>query len=167
MQRAQRAHYVAFNPAYDRLEGCEAWARRTLDAHRADPRPQRYGDDALEEGATGDPLWNAAERQKVESGWMHNYMRMYWAKKILEWSDSPEQAFERAVRLNDRSELDRRDPNGYTGIAWALGGKHDRAWGPERPTFGLVRYMSYESTRRKFDSRAYIERWSPRDARQF
>ncbi len=88
-------------------------------------------------------------------------MRMYWAKKILEWTDSPGAALEIAIRLNDRYQLDGRDPNGYTGIAWAIGGKHDRAWGPERAVYGKVRYMSFASTRRKFDSRAYIARWSP------
>ena len=95
----------------------------------------------------------------VRSGWMHGYMRMYWAKKILEWSPSAAQAYRIAVGLNDRYELDGRDPNGYAGIAWAIGGKHDRAWGPERPVYGKVRYMSYESTSRKFDSGSYIRRW--------
>ena len=94
----------------------------------------------------------------VLSGWMHGYLRMYWAKKVLEWTRSPEEAFDIAIRLNDRYELDGRDPNGYTGIAWAMGGKHDRAWGPERPVYGKIRYMSYASTARKFDSKGYIER---------
>jgi len=90
--------------------------------------------------------------------WMHGYLRMYWAKKILEWSESPAAAYEIAVTLNDRYELDGRDPNGYVGIAWTIAGKHDRAWGPERPIYGTVRYMSYASTSRKFDSAAYISR---------
>jgi deoxyribodipyrimidine photo-lyase len=94
----------------------------------------------------------------VCTGWMHGYLRMYWAKKILEWSESPEAAYEIAVTLNDRFELDGRDPNGYAGVAWAIAGKHDRAWGPERPIYGTVRYMSYASTSRKFDSAAYIRR---------
>ncbi len=98
----------------------------------------------------------------VDSGWMHGYVRMYWAKKILEWSDSPEAAMAAAIALNDRYQLDGRDPNGYAGIAWAIGGKHDRAWGPERPVYGTVRYMSLASTSRKFDSRAYIARWITR-----
>ena len=96
----------------------------------------------------------------VDSGWMHGYVRMYWAKKILEWSESPEAAMAAAIALNDRYELDGRDPNGYAGIAWAIVGKHDRAWGPERPIYGTVRYMSLASTSRKFDSRAYIARWT-------
>jgi deoxyribodipyrimidine photo-lyase len=94
----------------------------------------------------------------ADSGWMHGYLRMYWAKKILEWRRSPADAYAIAVRLNDKYELDGRDPNGYAGIAWAIGGKHDRAW-PERPIFGKIRYMSAASTGRKFDSRAYIDRW--------
>jgi deoxyribodipyrimidine photo-lyase len=118
-----------------------------------------YSERRLEHAETHDPLWNAAQRQMVDAGWMHGYMRMYWAKKILEWSPSPRAAYEIAVRLNDRYELDGRDPNGYAGIAWAIGGKHDRAWGPERPVYGTVRYMSAASTGRKFDSKAYIERW--------
>jgi deoxyribodipyrimidine photo-lyase len=92
----------------------------------------------------------------VLTGSMHGYLRMYWAKKILEWSPSPAEAFDIAVRLNDRYELDGRDPNGYAGIAWAILGKHDGAWGHERPVYGKIRYMSYESTSRKFDSKAYI-----------
>jgi deoxyribodipyrimidine photo-lyase len=94
----------------------------------------------------------------VLTGWMHSFMRMYWAKKILEWSRSPAEAFAVAVRLNDRYELDGRDPNGYAGIAWAIVGKHDRAWGPERLVYGKIRYMSYESTSRKFNAKAYITR---------
>ena len=155
-------NFVRFNPRYDSLEGCEPWARRTLDAHRADEREHLYGLAALEAAATHDPLWNAAQRQMMESGWMHGYLRMYWAKKILEWSASPEEAMAHAIELNDRYELDGRDPNGYAGIAWAIGGKHDRAWGPERPVYGTVRYMSFASTSRKFDSRAYIRRWGPK-----
>ena len=151
-------NFVRFNPRYDSIEGCEPWARRTLDAHRADQREYLYGLAALETAGTHDPLWNAAQRQMVETGWMHGYLRMYWAKKILEWSASPEEAMAHAIELNDRYELDGRDPNGYAGIAWAIGGKHDRAWGPERPVYGTVRYMSLASTSRKFDSRAYISR---------
>ena len=125
-----------------------------------------YSERRLEQAETLDPLWNAAQRQMVDAGWMHGYMRMYWAKKILEWSPSPRVAYEIAVRLNDRYELDGRDPNGYAGIAWAIGGKHDRAWGPERPVYGTVRYMSAASTGRKFDSKAYIARWQKRARRK-
>ena len=100
-------------------------------------------------------LWNAAQRQMVRDGWMHNYMRMYWAKKMLEWSPDPARAFEWAVALNDKYELDGRDPNGYAGIAWAMVGKHDRPWF-DRPVYGLVRYMSGASTGKKFDSKRYM-----------
>jgi deoxyribodipyrimidine photo-lyase len=160
VRRELAVNFCRFNPRYDRVASAEPWATRTLAVHDADRRPIRYSERQLEAAETHDPLWNAAQRQLVLSGWMHGYLRMYWAKKILEWSRSPGTAYRVAVRLNDRYELDGRDPNGYAGIAWAIGGKHDRAWGPERPIFGTVRYMSYESTRRKFDSRAYIERWA-------
>jgi deoxyribodipyrimidine photo-lyase len=158
VRRELATNFVRFNPRYDTLAGCEPWALRTLDAHRHDVRHPRYVLEQLEAAVTHDPLWNAAQIQMVETGWMHGYLRMYWAKKILEWTRSPEDAFAIAVMLNDRYELDGGDPNGFTGIAWAIGGKHDRAWGPERPTFGTVRYMSYASTSRKFDSKAYIRR---------
>ncbi len=160
VRRELAINFVRFNPRYRSLDSAEPWAIRTLSEHTRDRRAYRYDEKRLEQAETHDELWNAAERQMVESGWMHNYMRMYWAKKILEWSASAREAFDIAVRLNDRYELDGRDPNGYAGIAWAICGKHDRAWGPERPIFGKIRYMSYESTRRKFDSRSYIERWS-------
>ncbi len=162
VRRELAVNFVRFNEHYDSLESCEGWAKGSLARHAADAR-RLYTEEELERAATHDPLWNAAQRQMTESGWMHNYLRMYWAKKILEWSPSPAEAFARAVRLNDRWELDGRDPNGYAGIAWAIGGKHDRAWGPERPVFGTVRFMSLESTRRKFDSAAYIARWACAD----
>lgn len=151
-------NFVLRNPRYDSVLGAKGWAQVTLGQHAADPRPHRYGDEQLELGRTHDPLWNAAQHEMLYTGHMHNYVRMYWAKKILEWSDDPERAFEVAIRLNDRYELDGRDPNGYTGIAWAIGGIHDRAWGPVRPVFGTIRFMSFASTSRKFDSKAYIAR---------
>jgi len=158
VRRELAVNFVRFNPRYDRLESCEPWALRTLKEHRSDEREYVYSAGQLENAETHDPLWNAAQRQMVEGGWMHGYLRMYWAKKILEWTRSPGEAYDIAVRLNDRYELDGRDPNGYAGIAWAIGGKHDRAWGPERPIFGKVRYMSHQSTSRKFDSMQYIQR---------
>jgi len=158
VRRELAINFVRFNPNYDRLQGVEPWALRTLKEHLRDERAQLYSEKQLEDGETHDPLWNAAQRQMVLSGWMHGYLRMYWAKKILEWTRSPEEAYDIAIRLNDRYELDGRDPNGYTGVAWALGGKHDRAWGPERAVYGKIRYMSYASTSRKFDSKGYIER---------
>ena len=146
---------VRFNPDYDNFECGEPWAHRTLAKHATDRRPITYTEAQLENAETADPLWNAAQMQMVSTGWMHNYMRMYWAKKILEWNQSPAEAHRIAVRLNDKYELDGRDPNGYAGIAWAIMGKFDRPWF-ERPIFGQIRYMSAASTGRKFDSKKYI-----------
>jgi deoxyribodipyrimidine photo-lyase len=148
---------VRFNPDYDNFECAEPWAHRTLAKHATDPRPVLYSQRQLEQAETHDSLWNAAQMQMVTTGWMHNYLRMYWGKKILEWSPTPAQAYQAAVYLNDKYELDGRDPNGYAGIAWAIVGKFDRPWF-ERPIFGQIRYMSAASTGRKFDSKKYIER---------
>jgi len=149
-------NFVKYNPSYDTMECLEPWANRSLSAHSGDERPVLYTDAQLDQAETHDPLWNAAQKQMVLTGWMHNYMRMYWAKKILEWSSTIVDAFRRAVWLNDRYEIDGRDPNGYAGIAWAIVGKHDRAWF-DRPIFGQIRYMSFASTSRKFNSKKYIE----------
>jgi deoxyribodipyrimidine photo-lyase len=158
VRRELAINFVARNPQYDRLAGCHEWARKTLATHARDEREFLYTEAQFENAETHDPLWNAAQLEMVSTGRMHGYLRMYWAKKILEWAKTPEQAFEIAVRLNDRYELDGRDPNGYTGVAWAIGGKHDRPWGPERPVFGLIRYMNYNGCARKFDVKAYIRR---------
>ncbi|QEH38315.1 Deoxyribodipyrimidine photo-lyase [Aquisphaera giovannonii] len=157
VRRELSINFVARNPNYDRLAGCPAWGLKTLAEHADDPRPVRYTAKQLEAGETHDPLWNASQKEMVLTGRMHNFLRMYWAKKILEWSPDAETAFDVTLDLNDRYEMDGRDPNGYTGVAWAIGGKHDRPW-PSRPIFGTVRFMSYESTRRKIDSAAYIAR---------
>ncbi|MDH3443619.1 MAG: deoxyribodipyrimidine photo-lyase [Deltaproteobacteria bacterium] len=157
VRRELAVNFVRFNSSYDNFDSCEPWAVLTHRKHAADERNYLYDERQLANAETHDPLWNAAQKQMVLTGWMHGYLRMYWAKKILEWTPSPSQAFAVAVALNDRYELDGRDPNGYAGIAWAIVGKHDRAWGPERRVFGKIRYMSYESTSRKFDSKAYIE----------
>jgi deoxyribodipyrimidine photo-lyase len=157
VRRELAINFVARNPAYDTLAGCPEWARLTLKKHEKDKRPFLYSPAQLEAGETHDPLWNASQKEMVLTGRMHNYMRMYWAKKILEWNADPETAYAIAVDLNDRYELDGRDPGGYTGVAWAIGGKHDRPW-PERPIFGTVRFMSYDGARRKLDAQAYIDR---------
>jgi len=149
-------NFVTYNPNYDNFESGENWAQRSLAEHAGDARPVRYSDQQLEFAETHDPLWNAAQRQMTQSGWMHNYARMYWAKKILEWSRTPAEAYRVAVALNDKYELDGRDPNGYAGIAWSIVGKFDRPWF-NRPIFGMVRYMSGASTGKKFDSKKYIE----------
>jgi deoxyribodipyrimidine photo-lyase len=158
VRRELAQNFVRFNPLAHTLAGAPQWAQRTLASHTSDDRPWLWNYDALEAGNTHDPLWNAAQHQLTETGHMHGYMRMYWAKKILEWHADPAEAFDVALDLNDRWHLDGRDPNGITGVAWAIGGVHDRPWG-ERTIFGTVRYMSLASTGRKFDSRAYIARW--------
>ena len=149
-------NFVTYNPNYDNFESGENWAHRTLAEHARDPRPYLYTGRQLESAETHDALWNAAQRQMVNTGWMHNYMRMYWGKKILEWSRSPAEAYRIAVALNDKYELDGRDPNGYAGVAWSIVGKFDRPWFT-RPIFGQIRYMSGASTGKKFDSRRYCE----------
>jgi deoxyribodipyrimidine photo-lyase len=158
VRRELAINFVRFNAHYENFEACEPWADVTQRKHAQDRRRYLYTERQLENAESHDPLWNAAQKQMVLTGWMHGYLRMYWAKKILEWTESPQAAYQIAVRLNDRYEIDGRDPNGYAGIAWAIVGKHDRAWGPERPVYGKIRYMSYESTSRKFNFRAYIER---------
>jgi len=147
--------FVRHEPNYDNWECAAPWARQSLIDHAGDPRPSRYTLAQLERAETHDDLWNAAQRQMLLTGWMHNYMRMYWAKKILEWAPDPARAFEWAVTLNDRYQLDGRDPNGYAGIAWAIVGRHDRPWF-NRPIFGLVRTMTGASTSKKFDAARYI-----------
>lgn len=154
VRRELAINFVRFNPDYDNFESGTPWAHKSLAEHAADTR-KIYSERQLEEAQTHDSLWNAAQMQMVKTGFMHNYMRMYWAKKILEWSKTPAQAFQMAVYLNDKYELDGRDPNGYAGIAWAIVGKHDRPWF-ERPIFGKIRYMSFNSTSKKFDSKSYI-----------
>ena len=149
-------NFVKYNQDYDSIENADDWARKSLGEHARDPRTHLYTEAQLERGETHDELWNAAHTQMVRDGWMHNYMRMYWAKKILEWSKSPAHAYNTAVRLNDKYELCGRDPNGYSGIAWAITGKHDRAWF-DRPVFGKVRYMSANAAARKFDTQQYIQ----------
>lgn len=158
VRRELAINFVARNARYDTLAGCPDWGRKTLAEHLDDPRPHIYTEAQFENAETHDDLWNAAQMEMVVTGRMHGYLRMYWAKKILEWSRTPDEAFDIAVRLNDRYELDGRDPNGYTGIAWAIGGKHDRPWAPQRPIFGMIRYMSRAGCERKFDVNAYIKR---------
>jgi len=142
---------------YDSTAVFPRWACETLDAHRKDKREFIYTEEQLEQGKTHDPLWNAAQLEMVKLGKMHGYLRMYWAKKVLEWTKTPEDALAICIRLNDRYELDGRDPNGWAGCAWAIGGVHDRPW-PERPIFGKIRYMNAAGCARKFDVQAYCAR---------
>ncbi len=151
-------NFCYYNPFYDSFESFPAWAKQSLNAHRQDRREFLYTLEEFESGKTHDPLWNASQMELLRKGKMHGYMRMYWAKKILEWSESPEKALEIAIYLNDKYEFDGRDPNGYAGIAWSIGGVHDRAW-KERGITGKLRYMSYEGCKRKFDVNAYIVKY--------
>jgi deoxyribodipyrimidine photo-lyase len=158
VRRELSDNYCLYNKAYDSLNRLPKWAQHTLNLHKHDWREVNYSFEEFENGCTHEPLWNAAQREMVSRGKMHGYMRMYWAKKIFEWSRSPEEALQTAIALNDKYSLDGRDPNGYAGIAWSIGGVHDRPWG-ERPIFGKIRYMSDRGARRKFDVEAYIRRW--------
>jgi deoxyribodipyrimidine photo-lyase len=150
----------AHRPDFDAFEALPGWALRTLAKHAGDRRPALYRADQLERAQTHDPLWNAGQRQLVREGRLHSYIRMLWGKKILEWSERPEDALAVMIELNNKHALDGRDPNSYSGIFWVLG-RYDRPWGPERPVFGTVRYMSSESTARKVRVREYIRRYGP------
>ncbi len=157
VRRELSDNFCFYNPDYDRFAGFPEWAQKTLNEHRGDRREYIYSLEHFEGGKTHDELWNAAQLEMVNTGKMHGYMRMYWAKKILEWTPSPEDALEIATLLNDKYELDGRDTNGYVGIAWSIGGVHDRAW-QERPIFGKIRYMSYGGCKAKFKVKTYIEK---------
>jgi deoxyribodipyrimidine photo-lyase len=157
IRRELSDNFCYYNSNYDSIEAFPRWARETLAAHASDPREYLYSLEDFETAQTHDDLWNAAQLEMVKNGKMHGYLRMYWAKKILEWSSSPGQAMEIAISLNDKYSLDGRDPNGYAGIAWSIGGVHDRAWF-ERPIFGKIRYMSYKGSKSKFNIQKYIEK---------
>ncbi len=154
-------NYCFLQPDYDAFETLPDWAQATLDKHAADERPYTYTRAELETGRTHDALWNAAQNQLRHEGRIHNYLRMLWGKKILEWSASPRAALATLIELNNRWSTDGRNPNSYSGIFWTLG-RFDRAWGPERPIFGSVRYMSSDNTARKVRVNDYIRRYSGR-----
>ncbi len=156
VRRELAINFVWYNPRYDGFEGLPDWPKKTLQKHAGDEREYLYTDNELRRAETHDPYWNAAQKEMLICGKMHNYMRMYWGKKILEWSESPESGYTRAILLNDAYELDGRDPNGYTGVAWCFG-KHDRPW-KERPVFGTVRYMNANGLKRKGDIVGYTEK---------
>jgi deoxyribodipyrimidine photo-lyase len=155
--------WAAFRADYRALSSLPAWAQATLARHATDPRPHRYTRRRLEQADTHDPLWNAAQRQLVEAGTIHNRLRMLWGKKILEWSRDAAEALDTLLALNDRWALDGRDPNSASGLLWCLG-RHDRAWGPERPIFGTVRYMSSENAARRHQLDSYLSRFGPRQS---
>jgi deoxyribodipyrimidine photo-lyase len=153
--RELAVNFVKYCPHYDAAECAEDWAKKSIAEHARDERERVYTLKQLEHAETYDELWNAAQIQMTRHGWMHNYLRMYWAKKILEWTPDAATAVQYCVYLNDKYELDGRDPGGYAGIAWAIVGKFDRPWF-DRPIFGKIRYMSGASTGKKFDSKKYV-----------
>ena len=162
VRRELAINHVLRTPNYGEYASLPNWARATLELHADDPREYRYDDDTLLAARSHDPYWNAAMVELRDSGYMHNYMRMYWGKKVLEWSDTPEQAYERLLRWNNRYLLDGRDPNSYAGVGWVFG-LHDRPW-TERPIFGTVRYMNAAGLRRKADPDAYVRKVQARVA---
>ena len=156
VRRELADNFCLYEPKAGTYDGLPEWGRKTLALHKNDSRPSLYSLTSLERGETADLLWNAAQREMVARGKMHGWLRMYWAKKILEWTETPEEAFERALLFNDRYELDGRDPNGIAGVSWAIGGLHDRPWA-NRQVFGMIRYMNDRGAARKFKVNRYIE----------
>ena len=156
VRRELAVNFVHYNDHYDSFASLPLWAQKTLSHHQADQREYGYLPDELERAATHDPYWNAAQQEMMKSGKMQGYMRMYWGKKILEWSKTPQGAYSVALYLNNKYEIDGRDPSGYAGVAWCFG-KHDRPWG-EREIFGMVRYMNAQGLGRKFSMDRYIEK---------
>jgi deoxyribodipyrimidine photo-lyase len=156
VRRELSHNFVFYNDQYDTFACLPPWAHETLTCHAKDKREYVYSLAQFENAQTHDPYWNAAQKEMVLTGKMHGYMRMYWGKKILEWSENPRTAFEIALYLNNKYELDGRDANGFAGVAWCFG-KHDRAWA-ERPVFGKVRYMNAAGLKRKFDIDAYVKK---------
>ena len=152
-------NFCLYNESYNSLTGAPKWGRTTLAKHATDPRDFLYTTEQWEAAETHDDAWNAAQTQLVKSGKIHGYMRMYWAKKLLEWSASPEEALTTAIYLNDKYSIDGGDPNGYVGILWSIAGLHDRPW-VERSVYGTIRYMNAAGLRRKFDLDTYIRKWS-------
>lgn len=156
VRRELAENYCYYNENYDNFEGFPLWAQQTLRVHSIDKRPYIYTTDQFEQATTHEPFWNAIQKELVKNGYLNGYLRMYWAKKILEWTPDPMVAQEIAIYLNDKYQFDGRDPNGYTGIAWAIGGVHDRPWFT-REIFGTIRYMNESGARRKFDVDEYIK----------
>jgi deoxyribodipyrimidine photo-lyase len=154
VRRELAINFVQFCPKYDRYDGLPEWARKTLAAHRDDHRAVIYTREQLEAGETDDPYWNAAQQEMVKTGFMHNSMRMFWGKKILEWSEDPEVAYEITLHLNNKYFLCGRDPNSFANVGWIFG-LHDQPWG-RRKIFGTIRYMNAAGLKRKFDMDAYV-----------
>ncbi len=152
-------NFCYYNDKYDKVEGAHAWAKETIAKHANDTREYLYTKDQFESAHTHDELWNAMQKQMMQEGKMHGWCRMYWAKKILEWTNSAQEAIDIALYLNDKYELDGRDPNGVVGVMWSICGVHDRAWNT-RNIFGKIRYMNFAGAKRKFDVKSYIEKYS-------
>lgn len=159
VRRELSDNFCFYNLSYDSTEGFPDWAKKSHERHKGDAREYMYTKTQFERAKTHDVLWNACQNQLLATGKMHGYMRMYWAKKILEWTPSVEKAMDICIYLNDTYELDGRDPNGYAGIAWSLGGTHDRAWF-ERAVFGQIRYMNRNGCAAKFSVDKYIQKWN-------
>ncbi|XP_031710774.1 CPD photolyase [Anarrhichthys ocellatus] len=161
VRRELTDNFCFYNKKYDSVEGAYEWAQKTLKDHAKDKRPYVYTREQLEKSKTHDKLWNGAQYQMVTEGKMHGFLRMYWAKKILEWTSSPEEALSIALYLNDRYELDGQDPNGFVGCMWSICGIHDQGWG-ERDVFGKIRYMNYKGCLRKFDVAGFERKYCPK-----
>ncbi|XP_061587460.1 deoxyribodipyrimidine photo-lyase-like [Cololabis saira] len=161
VRRELTDNFCFYNEKYDSVEGAYAWAQKTLQDHAGDKREYLYTREQLEKAQTHDKLWNGAQYQMVTEGKMHGFLRMYWAKKILEWTRSPEEALSIALYLNDRYELDGQDPNGFVGCMWSICGIHDQGWA-ERPVFGKIRFMNYKGCLRKFKVAEFERKYCPK-----
>lgn len=159
VRRELSDNFCFYNQHYRSLQGAPQWARESLKTHAHDRREHVYSFDQFEQAKTHDGAWNAAQNQLLQTGKMHGYMRMYWAKKVLEWSPSAEDALQTLIKLNDFYSIDGGDPNGYVGILWSIAGLHDRPWF-DRPIYGVVRYMNYNGLKRKFNVADYQTRWN-------
>ncbi|MFM2424071.1 MAG: hypothetical protein RLZZ70_460 [Candidatus Parcubacteria bacterium] len=159
VRRELADNYCYYTREHTVIAGAHAWAQKTVAEHAFDTREYLYSYEAFRDAKTHDDLWNAAQTQMVQEGKMHGFLRMYWAKKILEWTPDAQTAIDVALRLNDHYELDGRDSNGVTGVMWSICGVHDRAWN-ERSVFGKIRYMNYAGCKRKFDVQAFVRRYS-------
>lgn len=164
VRRELSDNFCYYNENYDSISGAAMWAQDSLELHASDKREYVYSRDQLNQSKTHDPLWNAAQNQLVLEGKMHGFLRMYWAKKILEWTESPEEALATAIYLNDRYSIDGRDPNGYVGCMWSICGIHDMGW-KERPVFGKIRFMNYNGCKRKFKVALYETKYARRSGK--
>ena len=152
-------HYCHQVHNFDKYESLPDWAINTLDKHSSDPREFVYSFEDFEMARTHDPIWNAAQRQLVREGIIHNYLRMLWGKKVLEWTEHPRIALKFLIELNNKYAIDGRDPNSYSGIFWIFG-RFDRPWGPERPIYGNIRYMTSDNTAKKINLKPYLQKYS-------